>query len=249
MTNVETTTYPEGHPNADRWGFIVNNPNPQTDDGFVRITLKGGDTLDCPVQKSTEKGYNDIIVEGLTSLSRKGKVAKESVKGLEGADLEAVKAKIARLTIAYLGNVLDGNMGTRALKAKASKGLSKEVQTMAIKIATRKVKDTLKANKERVSDYKPAQLRQFAQHVLADSEDGPIIVAMAQEAIAAQANLKLKRTIDLTSLKPDPTLVAKNKAVAAERKSDKPKPVAKVKAKPTVPVRPVARPTSRPTIQ
>ena len=186
---------------------------------------KAGTTWPLPYDSLKELAakHNDIFLEiitqGLKAILNRGQGEKTgivSVKGME-KDSDAAVAMREKILAAVQGQwelALEGKTRITGGKTKVKKGAE---NVKAMQIARAIVKDALKRAGHKVSTYPAKEITKLAETLL-DGEEGEEIRADARaelEKIQSKSE-KAGKSIDLSSAKPDPKLVA-----AAKKKGKK----------------------------
>lgn len=206
----------------------------------LQIPIKGGQTIpfdsdwlssdDCPTEV-----YAAIISAGLQHYLN-AKMAKMSVKDLEGAKLDEAKAAIMKQAEENKAELMKGNIGRKA-KAKDGK-LPAAVQTEAMRLARAAVKQMLKDAKKKVSLYAASEITKAAKALL---EKNPKLIEQARANVEERAAQKVEG-IDLSTLTEDPKKV--EEANARKKPAKEKAPAAAVvaaKAKPKADTQPATR--------
>lgn len=114
----------------------------------------------------------------------------------------------------------EGNyVGSLKLKARGASAtvVKGELRIEAMAIAKRLVKDTIKAEKKKIGDFKPSQITEWAKQVLT-GDLGSRIIDQAKAAIEARAKANEGITLKL-ELVEDAALVARNVKKRATEKA------------------------------
>lgn len=194
--------------------------------GITQRAVKGkhgdGDIYSVPVTKAKteievntgdlpEEAFVEIMALGLKTWLNKG-MGDVKTKDLEGEALVKAQAEALKFANENLAKLLSGEFKKSASKAAKVAG---KVMTEAKRLARNFVKDQLKRAGHKVSHYPAAEITKAAVALI--EADGNW-VKMAQESLDQTA--AQKATIDLSSIKVDPKLVAK----ANEKKKGGDKP-------------------------
>lgn len=160
--------------------------------------------------------FADIFYRGLAEVLNSG-MSKIAVKDLEGDELEEAQAAAFAKAEQNWKALLAGEIkpkGARG-KGKASK-IPTEVKTVAMRLARDLVKDQIRADGGKPSQYKASDITKWAKDLLEADES---LIEMAKAEIEARKATPMK--ISLAGLKPDAKLVAKAEEAKAKRKADK----------------------------
>ena len=180
--------------------------------------------IEVCLQDLPKDSYQEVLVKGLQGILTRGMADIKDKENPKNRALAMEKAK-SNLADLYASKI-------RMSKGVRAKGISGEVKTQAMRDAREHVKASLKAHGLKVSDYKASEISETAKAVL-EGPDGPAIYAQAKATVEARKAEQGKIKIDLTTLKPDPTLVAKGKAKAKKTKDKVPLSEVLAKARPT----------------
>lgn len=194
----------------------------------VTTEASAADTVDVLVTKAKRaisvnmKGISDamfdeIIYRGLSDILNSG-MSKIVMKDLEGDDLAKAQQAAFDKAAENLKALAAGEIkpkGSRS-KGKTTK-MPLEIKNEALRLAKALVKDSIKADGNKVSEYKASDITKWAKEVLeADSS----LYEQAKQEIEARKATPIK--ISLSGLKPDPKLVEKAAIAKAKKKADKP---------------------------
>lgn len=158
-----------------------------------------------------DNGLKTIVNGGATKLANV-KDAKDEAEAAAFREAAIAKAQ-ERVAAMMIGAAKPIKLG----RAAAVKGPSGAVMTEARRIARQLIKDTLKANGLKVSHYSASEITAKANELLADPEQGPGFIKMAEENLAKRETTTIK--LDLSTLAEDPNLVAKAEEAKLKKKA------------------------------
>lgn len=192
---------------------------------FIDVSVsKGKGTIRVYVDDIPETMFLEAVTRGLKDMANTG-LAKVTVKGLEGEELQKAQSKAMEIAQANIDKVLAGTFRTgRTTSAGKVPG---RVMTEARRLAKAQVKAEIKLAGFKISHIPAKQITDLANQYLA-SEDGAAIVEQARlniEAIDAKASQKKLGGL-VANVKPDPKMVAADAKRTAERQA-----LAKTKSK------------------
>src|SRR5262245_51685559 len=177
----------------------------------IKIT-KAKRSLDVDFRSLPQEVQMYIVEQGLGKLlngaTSKWTAASEPDEVKRGDNAYAAAQK-------RLESLQAGKTGARASKTDAS--VSREVKTEAARLAKAVVKAQIKANKEKISDYKPKVITEAANAYLAGH---PELLDQAKANIEAANKLAQVASVDVTGIPKDPALIAKREAKNAAAKAE-----------------------------
>lgn len=187
------------------------------------LITKAKKALGVTVSSLSDEMFAEVIYRGLSDILNSG-MSKITTKDLEGAEL--LKAQEAAFAKAEdnLKTLMDGKVKHKGQRgsAKTSKH-SREVTTEAMRLARDVIKDQIRADGGKPSHYKASDVSKWAKELL---EADPSYYDMATAALESRKQKPIG--ISLAGLKPDETLVAKDKA---RKTAAKPKAAGQLSAK------------------
>lgn len=175
--------------------------------------VKGKTDIEIDTSMIPDDVYQEIVLQGLKVILNRG-MSKVTLTGLTGDQLESAKAAAMAIAAKNIEAVRTSAIKFSGKSAKATKSSGAEM-TEARRIARNLVKDSMKAQKLKISHYKAAEITAAANELI---KADPSILDQAKANLAARATTPIK--IDLGAvLKEDPALVAKAEAAAAAKKA------------------------------
>ena len=174
---------------------------------------KGNTTINIDTEILPEKYYVAALTSGLKTLVNGGttKIIKPKVQTPEAMaayHAEAIAKAQERVEAMMAGKLKVG-------RAAAEAGPSGAVMTEARRLARQLVKDTLREAGQKVSHYKASEITAAANQLLA-SPDGKSLITQAEENLTSR---KPVVKVDISKIKEDPELIAKDLA-AKEAKAE-----------------------------
>lgn len=180
---------------------------------------KGKSTVTIDTDLIPQEVYAAALAEGLKAFVNKG-MAKITTKGLTGTELEKAQAAAMKKARENADAILAGTI--KLPGKKAAKGTSGVVMTEARRLAKNYIKDEIKRNNEKVSDYEAADITKAANALL-ETPVGKTLIETATANIAEREKTTLKGVIDISALiSASPKLKAKNAEKRAKEKANAP---------------------------
>jgi len=170
-------------------------------------------TIDISADILPDAVYKEALLLGLKELANRGmsKITKASTKNEE--ELKSLAMAQAEKNVEA---IMSGNIRFSGKKAKT--GESAAVMTEARRLAKNLIKDALRANGEKPSQYEPKEITALANAYLAED---PSLIEQAKANLEERAKtpvLEKLKSVVAGSIKASPKLIAK----AAAKKKDKP---------------------------
>lgn len=182
----------------------------------IPVTKAGNKTVTVETDQLPERIYVSALTKGLHNLLNGGATklanAKDGKTDEEKAEFAAAAiAKAEERIAAMYANTL--KLGREA----AVKGPSGAVMTEARRIARDLIKQMIKDSGGKVSHYAASEITKAANELLADPEQGPGFIAMAEENLTARTKKNIN--FDMGKLHEDPILIAKAEEAANKKKA------------------------------
>lgn len=174
---------------------------------------KAGRSIEVETTSIPDEMYTLALAEGLKILLN-AKMSKITVAKLEGEALEAARSAAYDKAQENFTALMAGKL-SKGRKTTAKAGISREVQTEALRLAKAIVKDEIRAAGMRPSMVAASEITAYAKTVL---ENDTSLYETAKANLAARSDIKPKVTL---SFKEDPKLVAKAEKAAEEKKAAK----------------------------
>lgn len=176
------------------------------------------DALPAPV-------FKEVVIQGLKVLVNRGT---SKVTGTTYPNPDELKAKAMEIAQQQVANLMAGKV--KATGGKAKEGVSGAVMTEARRIARNLVKEELKRQNEKISQYSAGDITKAANELLAAM---PELIEQAQEALEERAKKPLPIKLNIHAdpkkieqakkkTKPDGTISAAQAAQSIARSKGKP---------------------------
>ena len=150
--------------------------------GIVSIPItKGKAAVDVDTDKIPDDLYQYALFLGLKAIANRG-MTDYSTTGLEGEQLAREQAAVMKKATENVEQLYAGKT-RKTGGAPKTKGKGK-VHTEAMRLARLLVKDQIKALGGKISDYSAKEISEYAEELLADAEQGPPLLAQAEENLA-----------------------------------------------------------------
>lgn len=182
----------------------------------IPVTKAGNKTIAVETDQLHERVYIAALTKGLKDLANGGATNIANVKDakteeekarFETAAIEKAKERVAQM---YTGTL---RLGREA----AVKGPSGAIMTEARRIARDLIKQLIKDSGGKVSHYAASEITKAANELLADPDQGPGYIKMAEDNLAARTKKDIK--FDVTKLVEDPGKVAAAEEAALKKKA------------------------------
>lgn len=187
-----------------------------------------GIALEVDYSMVPQEVYIEALTLGFKELLNRKMTKLKSTKDMTGKQLEEQRAAIMAQAEKNKEDCLQGRVRGTAGKSK-EKAAGPEVVALAKKIALKQIKDKIKANGDKIGNYKPSVLTQAAKNLV---EQNPKIMERAKEIILEQnAAAASIGDISLSGVEADPELLAASQAKAKEAAEKAAKKAPKAKQK------------------
>lgn len=186
----------------------------------IAITKAGNKTLSVETDKLDEAVYTRALAEGLKVLLNAGQSKIAAASKGDDASKAAAFAKAEET----LAKCYDGSLPAKRGTKSADTGVSRQVQTEAMRLARMVIKDELRAAGVIPSRVEASTITAAAKAYL-ETDEGKTLIAQAEENLASRPKAKVADAAEaqaklaaLGITGESPKLVAKANEKAAERK-------------------------------
>jgi hypothetical protein len=195
--------------------MMVDLDGNQTEHDFIRVPLPKASIKDeaifavVDIDKLPEQVFTEVILQGLKALVNRGPMTKITGQKTDKSRQDAVEAAQSNIDALYAGKI----RFTQGQKT----AIPRAIRTLALNKARFLVREALKNAGERPNLYKQRLITEAAEGVLGSAVGLELIEEARAEVAAREEKAK---AIDISFLKPDPELVAKEKEKVAKRKAE-----------------------------
>ena len=185
----------------------------------IPVSKAKGEFLEIDTDHISDEMLREATYQGLKQMLGRNM---SKVTKTEYPDAKELTVKAVEVATANAKAILDNDQKRIKLTSapKAAK-VSGKVNTEAMRLARNLIKDAMRAEGLKPSHYEASEITKAAKEVLADDEQGPALIAQAEENLKKREENKPKG-IDIKALvKESPKLVAKAEEKKAKAKAEK----------------------------